>query len=96
MELRLIYPSRRNVVVWYVWKYGVLNIGTWKGVCRENCESHEMCEIREGHVKSSKQFEGVELVGVPRRLSMKSLRIEQMVRHENGRPVVLTANKCSR
>ena len=46
-------------------------------VCRENCESHEMREICEGHVKSSKQFEGVELVGVPRWLSMKSLRIEQ-------------------
>ena len=34
-------------------------------MCHENCESHEMREIREGHVKSSKQFEGVELVGVP-------------------------------
>jgi hypothetical protein len=45
-------------------------------VCRENCEIHEMREIREEHgVKSSKQSEGVVLMRVPR-LSLKSLRIE--------------------
>ena len=64
-------------------------------MCRENCESREMRENREGHVKSSKQFEGVVLVGVLRRMSMKILQMEQMARHGNGRPVVLTVNKCS-
>jgi hypothetical protein len=67
-------------------------------VCHENCESHEMREmreIREGHdVKSSKRLERVVLLRVPR-LNMKSLRIEQMVQHENGLPIVVTVHKCS-
>jgi hypothetical protein len=67
-------------------------------VCHENCESHEMREmreIREGHdVKSSKRLERVVLLRVPR-FNMKSLRIELMVQHENGLPIVLTVPKCS-
>jgi hypothetical protein len=59
-------------------------------VCREIYESHEMREIREireGHdVKSSKRFEVVVSVMVTR-LNVKSLRIEQMVQHENGLPI---------
>jgi hypothetical protein len=64
-------------------------------VCRENCKSHEMRDMREGHdVKSSMGFVGVVLVRVLQ-LNMKSLRIEQMVQYENGLPIVLTVHKCS-
>jgi hypothetical protein len=75
--------------------YEYLNLE--RRVNRETCESHEMREIREireGHdVKSSKRFEGVVLVRVPR-LNVKNSRIE-MVQHENGLPIVLTVHKCS-
>jgi hypothetical protein len=71
--------------------FGYLNLE--RRVCREICESHQ---IREGpDVKSSKGFEGVVLVRIPR-LNVKSLRIEQMDEHVNDLPIVLTVHKCSR
>lgn len=64
-------------------------------------KSREIREIRELHgvvkvvkEKSSKQSEGGEGLRVPQ-LSVKSLRIDQMVRHENGPLIVLTVHTYS-
>ncbi len=74
-----------------IYCFGYLNLER-----RENCECREMREIHEGHgVKSSKGFEEVVLVRVPR-LDGKKLRIEQTVQHEDGLPIVLNVHKCSR
>ena len=50
-----------------------------------------MREIRDGH--EGKEFEGVELVRVPR-LNVKSLRIEQMVQRDNDLPIVHKLCSC--
>jgi hypothetical protein len=86
-----IAARRYCMVCVEIYCFGYLNLER-----RESCECHEMREIREGHsVKSSKGFEGVVLVRVPR-LDVKKSRIEQTIQHEDGLPIVLNVHKCNR